>query len=213
MRPYLVLLLTLSACGEKEEPEDTGHAGDGGTEDGGSTDGGATDGGTDDGGATDGGSTDGGAEGVDLAALLTRSGGCGDTFIWATNADQTWAMWFRDDSDIALRAYRAGETITDTYDMALDYALSPTVAVQQGSNLQVAFCNDVVEDYSVTQEWYATAGLVTISVTSDGTKEPWGEVPGTATLTLDDVVLTTTGADPVTISHYETTVSVGWFPG
>lgn len=209
MSPTLILALSLSllACGDKEE-EDTSSATDGGAADGGATDGGAEDGGSGDGGTEDGGATE-----SDLTGVFTVSGGCSDTFIWATSEDQSWALWFRDDSDIVARAWAAGETQTDTYNLAKDYSLSPTVAVQRGSRLADAFCNDVPGEHEVEEEWYMTAGLVTISVTATGDKEPWGEIPAEATLTLQDAVFTTHGGEPVTLSTYETTVAVGWLPG
>jgi len=218
----LLLALALS-CGE--DKPDTGGSSDGGALDGGGSDGGTTDGGGTDGGGTDGGGTDGGgmdgggADGggdtgaLDLAALLVDQGGCSDVFIWAASSDQAWALTFSDDSDMARRASEAGGTITETYDMAMDYGRSPTLGVQRGSDLRAAFCNDVVEPFTIDQQWWMTAGTVSISVTPTGAPKKWGAYPSTATLVLDGAIFTASGAEPVEIGHYEETVDVGWLPG
>ncbi len=212
MRHTLIIALglTLAACSDKDDEDDGSGVVD---EDGGATDGGSADGGTTDGGTTDGGSGDGGSSGSDIADLLVNSGGCSDAFIWATNTEQTWAMTYRDDSGIAERAHARGETVTDSYDMAMDHGLAPSVSVLQGSDLRSDFCNDVVKDFTVDQEWSMTAGIVTIEVTPTGEPKDWGAFPASATLTLDGAVFTTMDADPVEIGSWTTTVEIGWLPG
>ena len=196
-RTWVFLLLALTACGDKEEEDDTGSTTDGGTTDGGTTDGGTSDGGT----------------GDDIASLLTESGGCGDVFIWATSADQAWALTFRLENEMARRAHEAGGPLTESWDMALDYALAPSLSVQRGSDLRSAFCNDVSEPYEIDQEWWIAAGQVTLTVTPEGEPTSWGEYPAQATLTIEGATFTAADADPVSLSWLELAAAVGWLPG
>ncbi len=190
-------------CGDDDGGDDTGATGDGGV----------TDGGVGDGGAGDGGAGDGGASATDIAALLTQTGGCSDVAIWATSADQSWALSVVDDSGMVQSAHDAGTTVTATWDMGMDLTEAPTVRVLQGSDLGVLFCNDVAEPYTIDHEWAMVGGTVTIAVTPTGSSKSPGDISADATLTLTDGVFSASDADDVVISSFETTVGVGWLPG
>lgn len=149
----------------------------------------------------------------DIGALLVTSGGCSDAFIWGASADDTWALTFHDSSGIVSRAYEAEDTLTESYDMSMDYGQAPSLSVQHGYSLQNAFCNDVYEEPTIDAEWWIDAGTVTISVTPTGEATEWGEQPASATLTVDGATFSTSGLDPVQVEHVELTANIGWLPG
>ena len=147
-----------------------------------------------------------------LDGRFSRTGGCSDTFVYGVSDDDTWALAFSDTSGMVETAHETGEVQEQTYDLSLDYALSPTVWVEQGENLSTQYCNDAIEPYTVDEQWYGVRGNLTIRVEATGEATEYDK-PAEATLTLEDVVFEAWDAEPVRIDSFMTTVNVGWLPG
>ncbi|MEA2677856.1 MAG: hypothetical protein QOJ81_1997 [Chloroflexota bacterium] len=143
------------------------------------------------------------------AAQFVNTGGCGDAFIWATNAAGTAAItveW----GGAASEAWANGP-FNDTQQLPNPEI---TVSVVEGNGLSTYYCNDVRgPGQGTTSEIEATSGAVEVAVRPD----PEGFQPaGHADLRLSDVTFTirlgsgeTWRLDELVIEN----VSVGWLAG
>ncbi len=108
-----------------------------------------------------------GDDGRQAAESLTRSGGCGDAFLWAANSNGTLAITFTVDA----RERRAtGPTIID---FTVPDA-SVKVEVQRGRGLVQPFCNDVIDGnvWRVDSRRPAAAGTGRITLAAAGAVPP-----------------------------------------
>ncbi|GEM_PF-6159228 len=145
-------------------------------------------------------------------------GGCGDVFIHGKNADDTVGLAFTDglNLNLAEMAHQAG---TDTYTSIFDLAVSPdSLTITEGTNVTYESCNDALLpniNVSITRTWKPISGTATITITPDGEPTAWGTYPANAVLVLEDVVLSPTDDDSVTVSleNMTITAAVGWLPG
>jgi hypothetical protein len=90
--------------------------------------------------------------------LLTIQGGCNEAAFWATNPEETIALWI----SLDLPGFR-----DDTRDIELP-ADNARVELRRGSSLREPMCGDVVSEYKLDSSTMATAGTLTISVGSSG---------------------------------------------
>jgi hypothetical protein len=143
------------------------------------------------------------------AAQLTETGGCGDTFIWATNRAGTagiTAEW----TDAASAAW-ANDGFTDTQQLPNPEI---TVSVVEGNQLSSYYCNDIrMPGQGVTSTIEAAAGTVELTVRPS----PEGFEPaGQADLRLSDVTFEL-GLGSGEVWHLAElviqNVSVGWLAG
>jgi hypothetical protein len=141
------------------------------------------------------------------AAQFTNTGGCGDAFVWATNAAGTAAItveW----SGAASEAWN-NDGFNDTHQLPHPEI---TVSVVEGSQLTSYYCNDIrMPGQGETSTIAASSGTVDLAVTPT----PQGFEPaGQADLRLTDITFTlgeteTWHLDELVIEN----VSVGWFAG
>ena len=142
------------------------------------------------------------------AAQFVKTGGCGDVFIWATNAADNAAItveW----SGAASEAW-ANEAFNETQHLP-----SPdiTVSVVEGSGLASYFCNDIrMPEQGVTSTIEATSGTVDLEVRPN--REGF-EPAGQAELRLTDITFRPTmGGEVWHLAELVIeNVSVGWFAG
>ena len=172
---------------------------------------GDVDGDTDEDADTDGG---GGGLAAGFEESLIHSIGCADVTMAARNAEDTVALHFRV-SGIARTAHDAGEATTFDYTLPHD---DVSLEVQLGVFLTTITCNDAIvpgEEPVVEERYLPTAGTLQIVITPTGESTPWGEVPGNADLTLQDVVFEREGGGhTVTVESFELRgVGIGWMPG
>lgn len=138
----------------------------------------------------------------DLAARLTRTGGCGDVVFFATDADDT-LMLIAEAPELVTEAFAAGQTRTTDY-LIPDESFS--LQVHRGARVSDATCDDVVEQGGpdIRDTWTAEAGSATITIVPGPTAEQ-----STGTLLIQDVIV-----DDALIATFEIAdVAVGWFAG
>ena len=150
-------------------------------------------------------------------ADLTRSGGCGDYFLYAHNEQDTLGLLVNG-SGLALAAHEAGGASTWTFDLATAEEGSPTVQVRMGENLNHESCNDALDpdiEIRVDHSYTALSGSATLIVTPTGEQTTWGEVPASLELTLEGVVLSNDvdDTDTVEMGDYSESAGIGWLPG
>jgi hypothetical protein len=144
---------------------------------------------------------------------LTRAGGCGDAFLYATSADDTVAVTVRW-PDAASRAQAEREW---GQQVALPDA-DVRVVLQFGRFLSDGFCTDVVmpDRPQVLAELPPMAGELELSIVAEPGAEPFMPL-GRADLVLRDAVFEVPTRDGVEIWRIELlelhNVEVGWFPG
>lgn len=149
--------------------------------------------------------------GSELAEALESSGGCGDLVVYAVDADKTLLLDVQADG-LVQAATEAGEPTTTTFDLAT--ATGVRVILEQGSEIDDAICDDVIENDGpiVDRSWTATAGTLEVTVRpgpTDTASDPRSDV------TLTDVVLTPDGrGETLSLpSMTWTDIPVGWFAG
>lgn len=145
----------------------------------------------------------------DLDAL-TEEGGCSDIMFTLSSPDGDLVLVFSKNSTLTQEAFKTGKPVTVSLSLPTDGML----ALHRGNQAADFYCNDAISDTMVIdQTWTATTGAVTITVTSDGIDHGHGGIPGTGTITIEGAILTTDGADDVSISDLSWAASVGWLPG
>lgn len=152
-------------------------------------------------------------ENVLRPAELTRTGGCGDAFVYVTNADNSVAItinW----SEAASRAREAG--LFEATATLPDEQVS--LNVQFGQELSAGFCTDIIEPDRprILAEAPASTGEAEISVLPAPGAEPFMPLAA-ARVTLRDVVFEVPVDDTVEIWRIELfelpEVQVGWLAG
>jgi hypothetical protein len=147
------------------------------------------------------------------SAELSRTGGCGDVFLYATSADDTVAVTVRW-PDAASRAQAEGEW---NEQVALPHA-DVRVMLQFGRFLSDGFCTDVImpDRPQLLAEVPASSGEVALSIVAEPGAEPFFPL-GRARLDLRDVVFEVPFSDGVETWRIESLeldgIEVGWFPG
>jgi hypothetical protein len=138
-------------------------------------------------------------------ADLTETGGCGDVFVYARDADHTVGLLVRTDDGLVTTVEESM-----TYDLAgPDSATERWVTAYQGVEVGELWCNDVSTGAEeLARSWHATAGVLQIDVTP-------GDYGGTADVTISDAVLTDdSGEETVELPSFSwSAISVGWLPG
>ncbi len=145
--------------------------------------------------------------GPDFAADLARFGGCADVLFYAVDADDEVMITFRADGLVAA----AREAGTETSTVVTFPSDAVELKVEQGSRISDATCDDVIENGGprVRHTWTARSGTATVRIRPEE-----GSGGGRGDLVLEDVVLTSGGADEVVLERLEwTDVGVGWYPG
>lgn len=148
---------------------------------------------------------------VFTAADFTKSGGCGDVFMWATTEDDTFAVVV-DWREAATKAVEAG-SFDETVSLP-DPDVS--VSLQVGTMLSAGFCTDIagMPGHRVDGNAPAVSGTVELAVRPNG-----DELFDTAQadLTLHDVVFDVTvggEAQQWRVEQLELRdILVGWFAG
>lgn len=138
----------------------------------------------------------------DLAARLTRTGGCGDVVFFATDEDDT-LMLIAEAPELVTEAVASGSTKTTDY-IIPDESFS--LQVHRGTRVSDTTCDDVAEQGGpdIRDTWAAEAGTATITIVPGATAEQ-----STGSLLIEDVIV-----DDALISTFEIAdVSVGWFAG
>jgi hypothetical protein len=147
------------------------------------------------------------------ATELSRTGGCGDAFIFATSADETIALtvnW----AQAASRAQVEGGW-SDT--VALPHA-DVTVGLQYGRHLSEGFCTDVImpDRPLILGEVPATQGEVGITLQPAPGAQPFMPLAN-ATVRLSNVVFEVPLDEGVELWRIEslelTNIAVGWLAG
>lgn len=135
---------------------------------------------------------------------LTLFGGCGDTFLHASNADGSIGVQLLIDGPVA-----AAGTVETTTTYTLPDA-SVTLAAFEGQAVDQRFCNDVIDDNTrVDLEWGATEGELTLTVRPNATVD---EAPRVDAV-LEGVQFEA-GDRAVRAGTIEwSDVAVGWLPG
>jgi hypothetical protein len=143
-------------------------------------------------------------------AELTQTGGCGDVFIWATNAEGTMGITIEWEG-AARNAWAA-----DGFEETAELPQAPvTVSLVAGQGLSRLYCNDVLEPgMSEDSRVPARSGSVELTVRPDaGGFEPASH----ADVTLRDVQFNLTfGTEEETWILDELVIQnvfVGWFAG
>jgi hypothetical protein len=141
------------------------------------------------------------------AAQFTKTGGCGDAFIWATNAAGTAAItveW----GGAASAAWIAGG-FSDTRQLPHPEI---TVSVVEGNQLSSYYCNDIrMPGQGVTSTIEAAAGTVELTVRPS--REGF-EPAGQADLRLSDITFELGSGEVWHLAELVIPrVSVGWFAG
>lgn len=146
------------------------------------------------------------------AADFSRSGGCGDAILWATNQADTLAVIINRPA-AATTAQANGEFRA----VASLPAAEASVRIQLGRHLSDGFCSDIVMPGrpQVLGEVTPRAGEVEIIVRPEATETLFST--GRATLLLTDVVFEFGSGDNAErwrIDRLELRdISVGWLPG
>ena len=146
----------------------------------------------------------------DLAVLVDASG-CGDVQMVLGDPGGELLLLFSYNGGLAQAAY---ESEAGQAGVELELAVEGSLELWRGTSVTNIPCNDALNgDEEVLQSWLAVQGSAIVEVVSDGTTEPWGEYPGTATLELSDVVLSSEGVEDVAIESLSWSAHVGWLPG
>lgn len=145
-------------------------------------------------------------------------GGCGDVYIHGRNLDDTVGIKFTDGLNLNL-AEMAHNTGSDTSTTVFDLAVSPeTLTITEGTHVTYESCNDALDpsiNVTTSRTWKPISGTATITLTPDGEPTSWGGYPATAVLVLENVVMSPTDDNTITISLENLTIAtfVGWLPG
>jgi hypothetical protein len=142
----------------------------------------------------------------DVGDQLTRTGGCGDTFVYAADADDTIEL-----SVFAEGLIAAAGDAPSTRSFTLPDA-AVRVRLEQGDRITSATCTDLIENGGpkVVRTYTATAGTVDVTVRPGGA-DGWDSE---ADVTLTDATLATEGGQEITIDAFTwTAIWVGWLPG
>ena len=146
-------------------------------------------------------------------STLEQRGGCGDAFLFASNPDDTVALFFST-RQLAERAHEAGHPTTFSMDLASEEA---ALWVHGGENVSHSACNDALSlQTRVARELRAVSGRVTVTVTPSGPPTPWGEFPADVTLHIEDATLAPDGdpeAEAVHLDSFEMNARIGWVIG
>lgn len=144
-------------------------------------------------------------------AELTRTGGCGDVFAFATDPAAERILEIHGDGWIA-DALDGGPTTLDL-DLSTAPADEVTVEVRTGSRVDDAACDDVIENGGpqIDRTYVAVAGRLQVALTL-------GDTPEATTLDLqlsDLVVEPAEGGDAVEAGAVLSLegLTVGWFAG
>ncbi len=140
---------------------------------------------------------------------LTRTGGCADAILYATNEDDSMALVFMTSGVIDPE----GSPTTAVYDLP-----NPVVQleVRVGQNVTHMVCNDALYlEVRIDAVYEAVSGRAVLEVDPIGDPEPWGEQLSDARLTLEDVVLVneTEAGGEGTLPWFELEAVIGWLPG
>lgn len=216
----MLTFLVLLACGEKAEDtaidttettdtavEDTGGESTEGSEGSGETGGGET-GGTD---TEDTGTETGWSAGT--MADLTVTGGCGDYFLYAHNAEDTLALHIAG-SNVAMEAHQSPRGVFEyTYTInPMTDDIQPLITAQEGEYLNAWSCNDAaINEPRIDNQYVAISGTVSVTVVAEGEMTDWGEVPANMTLEMTDVCFE--APEAFCIESYTMTEFIGWMPG
>lgn len=150
-------------------------------------------------------------EAIDASAL-TETGGCGDVFMWAANAEHTMVLIFHSEQPLGQQTWDEGGQKTWSLSLPED----ASAELQVGEDLVEPLCNDVAGgDTRVDARWEASAGASTLELEVSEDLQPWGEYPGSATLTLSELVFEASEGDaqPRTLDSLSFSANVGWMPG
>ena len=145
-------------------------------------------------------------------------GGCGDVYIHGRNLDDTVGIEFTDGLNLNL-AEMAHNTGSDTSTTVFDLAVSPdTLTVTEGTHVTYLSCNDALDpsiNVTTSRTWKPISGTATITLTPNGEPTSWGGYPAAAVLVLENVVMSPTDDNTVTMSLENLTITtfVGWLPG
>lgn len=141
---------------------------------------------------------------------LSETGGCSDLLMYAGDPSGELILVFST-TGVAQAAYEAA---TLEASVELDLATEGSLELWQGTSVTNIPCNDALYgDEEVVTSWIALEGSATVSVESEGVHEAWDAYPGTATLVLQDVVLSAEGAEDASIESLGWSAYVGWLPG
>jgi hypothetical protein len=145
------------------------------------------------------------------AALEGPAGGCADVWMYAANDDNTVALFFQV-GGVVQDACAAAAPSTFTYTLP---DATVELRVEQGSDLTLNECNDVMDETGpeVARTWTASAGTASLLVEPTNTEYCDSDTTP-ATLTLTDVTFTADdGAGDVVIESLVISANVGWLPG
>ena len=124
----------------------------------------------------------------DFPDSLTEITGCGDVSIYAIDPMGTAALYFSG-AELVAMAHEMNMPLDRVSELP-----SPDVSLRVvlGSDLGEV-CTDTGPGPTITQEWTAVSGTVSLGVVPFGMAEPW-EAPADATLELTDVTFEGGGA-------------------
>jgi len=137
---------------------------------------------------------------------LTKSGGCGDVYLFVANPADTIA--------IVVDAKKFITPVTSHSETFTLPSAAIKVQVQVGSSLTQAACNDVVTSTPKVDSTYeATAGSVTLVTTPNPGGGPTSAL-SKASLKLENVTFKNGKGDTVVVPVFEVSnVLVGWYAG
>lgn len=141
--------------------------------------------------------------------LLVDAGGCGDVYFTLGSADRSLVLVFSLDRALTLEAYETG-----TAEATVSLATAGELMLHQGTDATDFFCNDVMtQEMVIDRSWVASSGEVTVTVVSDGDKQPGPQHTGLGGIIIRDAVLSLEGAEDFTIEGVTWEARVGWLPG
>lgn len=142
---------------------------------------------------------------------LTEAGGCADIVFTLSSPDRDLVLVFSTFEGLTKDAYKAGEPVTVTVPLTTPDLL----ILSEGNQAADFYCNDAFTDTMVIDRtWSATAGTVSITLTSEGIDHGHGGLPATGSITIEDAILTSEdGGEPLSIDALSWEASVGWLPG
>ena len=140
-------------------------------------------------------------------ATLTKTSGCSDVLLAASNADDSLAVIFRSSGQVAA-AQSAGKTMV--FPLTLP-AAGVTVYLYQGKGVSATTCTDYIIDGQTRVDTARSAhsGTATLTVTPSSGADQATLVLQNLTFQEDSAPTTAVPLPQLQISN----VHVGWFPG
>jgi hypothetical protein len=143
---------------------------------------------------------------------LVTPGGCADLVLTLNSKEGDLSLVFVYRNELTKAAY---ESATGAAAATVDLASGGSLELWEGIQVDQLSCNDALSgSEEILTTWTAVSGTAQLSVISNGVKNAGPAYPGTGSITLTDVVLTTADQDDLMVPNLIAwTAAVGWLPG